>query len=62
MRSLTFSFSSCQKINAMLLYRFKAKEKIRRSVLMNAKNYFIKEHLSIRNINFSKDVKIEAEK
>ena len=29
---------------------------------MNAKNYFIKEHLSIRNINFSKDAKIEAEK
>lgn len=29
---------------------------------MSAKNYFIKELLSIRNTNFSKGVKIEAEK
>lgn len=42
--------------------RFRIKAKIKRKEQMNRKNCSIKEHLSIRSLSFSKDVRTKAEK
>lgn len=62
MKLLIYSFNNYLRKNVMLLLRFRLRENKEEKEQMNAKNYFIKEHLSTLSISSLSVVKIEAGK